>query len=273
MPFILALLFALSAREQMLVSTSWLHANLDSVRVLHVGDRAGYDAGHIPGAILIEPSSLVTKRDGTPNELPAAEALEALFTAAGVGSSGRIVIYSSEPIPAARAWFTLDYLGHGDRASILDGGYAKWVADGYAVSKESTVAKPAPFAAKIDAKRVIDTATLRAAKMPLIDARPPKQFTGEEPGADVRRGGHIPGAANVPYATNLDAKGQYLSLETLRGMYEDAGASEEKANVAYCRTGMQAAVTYFVLKYLGYDAALYDASFIDWSRGDDPVEP
>ena len=268
-------LHAQAVREQMLVSPDWLQRRLGTVTLLHVGDAAGYEAKHIPGAVLVETSSLLVQRDGTPNELPPVDVLERVFRAAGVGARERIIVYSSDPLLAARAWFTLDYLGQGDRAALLDGGLTKWIAAGYPTSTERVSPKPGAFEARPEPQLVTRLAAMRemvrlrdqlGPNLVLIDARSDAQFCGEEAGPDVRRAGRIPGAVNVPYASNLDATGAFKSVHDLRMIYHQAGVTRESANIVYCRTGMQAAMTYFVLRYLGYEASLYDGSFIEWSN-------
>ncbi|MBV9067875.1 MAG: hypothetical protein JO093_14210 [Acidobacteria bacterium] len=175
--------------------------------LLHIGDAAGYGAGHIPDAVLIEMSSLLVQRDGTPNELPPIDALERVFRAAGVGTRERIVIYSNDPLPAARAWFTLDYLGQGNRTALLDGGLEKWIAAGYTTTKKPAQPKPGSFEACPVPDTVTLLATMRnvvrlrddgAPDLVLIDARSQAQFCGNEAGVDVPHGGHIPGAVNIP---------------------------------------------------------------------------
>lgn len=262
-------------REEMLVSADWLQRNLPVVKVLYVGDRAGYDAGHIPGAVFVDAGSLIVERDGTPNELPPIAALERVFRAAGIGARGRIVIYSVDPLLAPRTWFTLDYLGHGSRAALLDGGLAKWMAEERPLSRDPVVATPAAFEAHTVPGTVMRIGTLREVvrlqqqlgpNLVIIDARTHAQFTGDEPGYGVRRPGHIPGAVNVPYMNNYAADDTLRPAAELRRMYQQAGVTKESANIAYCRTGMQASVTYFALRYLGFDATLYDGSYVEWSN-------
>lgn len=271
---------AQAVREQMLVSADWLQRRLGTVTILHIGDAPGYDAGHIPDAVLVEMSSLLAQRDGTPNELPPIDVLEGVFRAAGVGASGRIVIYSSDPLLAARAWFTLDSLGQGDRAALLDGGLAKWAAAGYAVSTARVQPRPGSFEARPVPEAITRLATMRelvrlrdqlGPNLVLIDARSVQQFYGDEAGADVSHAGHIPGAVNVPFAANLDASGALRPAAQLRLLYQQAGVTRESANIVYCRTGMQASLTYFVLRYLGYDTTLYDGSYIEWSNAGESI--
>jgi len=274
-------LHAQALREKMLVSPNWLQRRLGTVTLLHIGDAAGYETSHIPGAVLVEMSSLLVQRDGTPNELPPIDDLEHVFRAAGVGARGRVVVYSGDPLLAARAWFTLDYLGQGHRAAMLDGGLTKWLAAGYATSKERVQPKAGTFEARPVPQTITRLATMRklvllrdqlGPNLVLVDARPDVQFSGEEAGADVPHAGHIPGAVNVPYASNLDATGALRSVSDLRLLVQQAGVTRKSANILYCRTGMQASMTYFVLKYLGYDASLYDGSFIEWSSAGEMIE-
>jgi thiosulfate/3-mercaptopyruvate sulfurtransferase len=273
---------AQAVRERMLVSPDWLQRRLGTVTLLHIGDAAGYDAGHIPGAVLLEMSSLLVERNGTPNELPPIDVVERVFRAAGVGSREPIVVYSSDPVFAARAWFTLDYLGQGSRSAVLDGGLTRWVAVGYATSKERAQPAVGTFEALAAPETVVRLATLReiirlreqlGPNLVLIDSRPVAQFAGGEGGPGVRRPGIIPGAVNIPYASNLDATGAFRSVQELRWLYHRAGVTRESANIAYCRTGMQASLTYFVLRYLGYEAVLYDGSFIEWSNAGERIAP
>lgn len=268
-------LHAQRVQEQMLVSPDWLQRRLGIVTVLHIGDAASYDARHIPGAVLIETSSLLVQRNGTPNELPPIDALERVFRAAGVDATGRIVVYSIDPLLAARAWFTLDFLGQSGRVSLLDGGLVKWMAAGYAVSTEKMPLRAGSFEARPMPQAIVRLAAMRelvrlreqlGTSLVLIDARSREQFCGEEAGAGVAHPGHIPGAVNVPFASNLDSSGALRSVADLRTMYHRAGVTRNAANIVYCRTGMQASMTYFVLRYLGYDVTLYDGSFVEWSN-------
>lgn len=133
-------------QDRMLVSTGWLENNLRYVTVLAVGaSEEVYQRGHIPGAIFVPLSQLLIDREGIPNELPATVDLQRTFEALGVGDSGRIVIYGDTELAAARAFFTLDYLSHRYRSSLLDGGLAKWMAEHRAISFATAVLRPRPF--------------------------------------------------------------------------------------------------------------------------------
>jgi thiosulfate/3-mercaptopyruvate sulfurtransferase len=282
---IVSLILSAPLQAQLLVSTDWLQAHRHDKRtvIVEIGDRASYETQHIAGARFIALSDLLIERNGIPNELPEIPALERTFSAAGVGNHDRVILYSRDVIAAARAFFTLDYLGHGDSTSLLDGGFAKWTAENRAVeaSAPMLVAKRADFQAR---PRVGTIARLKAMEVlvdclpvldgswAIVDARSPEQFSGAEPGTGIKRAGHIQGALNVPWNENLTSSAApvFRSREELEALYGDAGVSAKTSVVVYCRTGMQASVNYFVLRYLGRDVALYDASYIEWSRGQHP---
>jgi thiosulfate/3-mercaptopyruvate sulfurtransferase len=273
--FLSAPLFAQKLRTEMVVSTDWLVRHLDYAVVLDVGDARSFDLGHIPGARLLEFDRIVTARHRVPNELPDVEVLEHIFTNIGTGDRGRIILYSRNPLQAARAWFTLDSLGHGSRTAILDGGYAKWMNEGRPLEQGQCRTEPLPFHARLNSSAVASLKVMRdivkwrhvlGSSYTLIDARPSDQYHGREESPDARQG-HIPGAVNVPWTENVTFGDitRLLPEAELRETYRSAGVTPKSANIVYCRTGIQASMTYFVLKYLGYDATLYDGSFSEWS--------
>jgi thiosulfate/3-mercaptopyruvate sulfurtransferase len=271
-----------SLRSEMIVSTAWLatHLNDPKVVVLHVARaRAHYDEGHIPGARFAAWDEITATRDGVPNELATVADLQRLFERLGIGDDARIVLYGDNSgLSAARAYFTLDYLGHGERAALLDGGLEKWKIERRAVSLDMVEAKTVRFTPSVRASAVTNldvvrdlswTATnLTSPNAVLIDARPVDEYTGTKPGDGVPRGGHIPGAANVFWMQNVVSRENpaLRSVSELQRLYEGAGAQHGRTIVTYCRTGGQASHTYFTLKYLGYDVVMYDGSFFEWSN-------
>ena len=283
---IAALLFAaaLPVKQEMLVSTDWLaqHLNDPLVVVVEVGDRAQFDAGHVPGARFIAQSEIVADCDGLPNEIPSENVVVDAFTRAGVTDWKRLVITSRDPLLAARAWFTLDYLGHGYRTSLLDGGIARWTAEKRPLTTATPYVAPAQFTvfsrpysvmAGAQVKQLVRGRGTSTAPIVLIDARPPDHFLGETAGVGVKRPGRIPDAENIPWTANFtgEAAPVLRTADELRAMYASANVTDDAIVIAYCRTGMQASVTYFVLRYLGYDVALYDGSFVEWSAANDTV--
>ena len=268
---------AARTNSQLLVSTEWLQQHrLDRrLTIVEIGDPASYTSGHIAGARFVALRDLLIARESIPNELPDATALEKTLSTAGIPDRGRIILYSRDVIAAARAFFTLDYLGCGDRTSILDGGYAKWSSEGRPVEsgppavaavRFSARARPEVLVRLIALDTILYASELRELPVSIVDAREPVQFLGIEAGADITCPGHIPSAINVPWNANLTSSAVpvFRSVRELKALY--AGIDENAAVIVYCRTGMQASVTYFVLRYLGRDVHLYDGSYIEWSR-------
>lgn len=271
-------------RSEMLVSTGWLAERLKDpkVVVLHVArERAHYDRGHIPGARFVAWGEITATRGGVPNELAPAADLQKLFERLGVGDDTRVILYGDNSgLSAARAYFTLDYLGHGDRAALLDGGPEKWQAERRPTSTEVPEVKPARFTPRVRVATVVGldvmhdlswaAASVSNPNVALIDARPAEEYTGVKPGDGVPRGGHIPGAANIFWMQNLVSKENPVMRPAaeLRKLYEAAGATADRKVVTYCRTGGQASHSYFTAKYLGYDVVMYDGSFFEWSNAE-----
>lgn len=268
----------------LLVSTEALARRLDDPRtvIIHVGrDRTSYDAGHIPGARFLPLSAIVTERDGIPNELPPPEQLKAAFEGVGVSDNSRVVLYGDlDGLLAARAFFSLDYLGKTD-AALLDGGLERWRQQERPVTTEA----PPPSAGALTVRPrpdiVVDADWVRArlgndSTIVLVDARPPAEYSGETPGPGVTRPGHIPGARNIFWRTALigDDDPRLRSPEVLHARFTLADAALGDTIVAYCRTGVQASHLYYVARYLKRPVVMYDGSFLDWSRrGEEyPVE-
>jgi thiosulfate/3-mercaptopyruvate sulfurtransferase len=211
--------------------------------------------------------------------LPPVAALAETFGKLGVTDASRVVVYPGTDVVqvATRVWFTLDYLGLGDRASLLDGGLALWRAQGRLLSTETP--PPAVFGkltARPSPERIVTSAWIRTRledpKVILLDARPPDSYSGANPG-EFTRAGHIPGARNVPLTTALQPDGTLKAAEALREIMSPGGSPEPATSVSYCNTGQQATLLYFVGRYLGLDVRLYDGSMQDWTRQPDlPVE-
>ena len=271
-----------NVRKSMRVSTQWLaqHINDDSLVLLHVGEKSEYVAEHIPGAQFIAISDISTPRgQGLILELPPIAQLKATFEKLGVTDKSRIVVYFGNDwiSPTARVFMTLDYLGLGLRASILDGGLPVWRREKRAVTPEVKVPKPGHFTPRPNQKLVVDAAwvsgNLNKPGVTIIDARDQKFYSGAEAG-QMPRAGHIPGARNIPFSSVVeDSDNKFKSASQLRELFNAAGVKGSDVVATYCHIGQQASVLYFAARYLGYDARLYDGSFDEWSRRADlPVE-
>ena len=270
-----------AVRAHLLVSAEWLtkYLNDPKVIVLHVGrDRTIYDAGHVPGARFVPFADLVVTRDGIAAELAPVEKLQQVFSRAGVGTDAHIVLYGDVAGPTAtRAYFTLDYLGFGEQTALLDGGLEKWKADKRPLSTDATEIKAAVFTPRLNPKVFVTREVVRdlswqatnttATTTALIDARPAEDYAGRASSL-VPRPGHIPGAGNVYWMDTLASKENptMRPVAELRKMYETAGAVPGKKIVTYCWIGLMASHAYFTAKYLGYDVAMYDGSFTEWSK-------
>ena len=149
----------------MIVSTSWLagYLNDPKVVVLHLArERAHYDAGHIPGARFVGWGEITATRDGVPNELAPVADLQMLFERLGIGDEARIVLYGDNSgLSAARAYFTLDYLGHGARAALLDGGLEKWKTERRPTSTGLVETKTARFTPRVRASAITNLDVVR----------------------------------------------------------------------------------------------------------------
>lgn len=251
---------------------------------LHVGRTdEGFRQGHIPGAQFLPLSAFVQERDGLPMELPPVDQLQSLFDEYGILDNGRVIIYSDpslgdiETLAAARAYFTLDVLGH-PYVAVLDGGLDAWRAAGYELNDgpSARTASSPEFEDRsneiiVDADHV--AARLNDPQLFLADARPATEYTGETPGTDVERPGHIPGAANLFWKDFVREDGTLKPTEDVAQMWTDAGLTRDDDVVVYCRTGMQASYAYLVARHLGLEPRMYDGSYIDWSNNTDyPVE-
>ena len=288
--FVIALLFLIpfsaNAASRMLATTDWLADNLDKVTVVQVShDRAKYDAGHIPGALYLDWKDVAVTREGVPNELPPMSDLTSLIRRLGIDPSTHVVLYDDDAgLFAARAYFVLDYAGL-DRVSLLDGQLKKWTLEKRALTKDVPVPKESSYAAGPRPEVLVPLRAMedyvwaanngKSGDIVLIDARPDAQYAGTEPGEQITRPGHIPGARSLFWMKQVvSEENPVLRPEKeLRALYEKAGVKPGNRVITYCRTGGQSSHAYFVAKMLGYKVSMYDGSFIEWSGGKDrPVE-
>lgn len=274
---------ASAERESMIVPVSWLASHLKdpNLVLLHVGAREGYDTGHIPGARYVSTADIsLPKADGAlALELPPVDALDATFEGLGVSDGSRVVVYFGEDwvTPTARVYFVLDYLGLGDRTSILNGGMGAWKAAGHQVTADVPTVAKGRLTPKPRAELVVDQAWVKAhlgdKKVAVLDARTEQFYAGTSAG-DQMRVGHIPGAKSLPFAKLVvDPQLTFVDADTMRQLFRGADAASGDTVVPYCHIGQQASLVYFAARYLGYDVRLYDGSFQEWSRNADlPVE-
>ena len=272
-----------AGREPMLVTVDWLadHLNDPSLVLLQIGDKKDYDKGHIPGAQFLEYESISTPHNHGVTlmlELPPVEQLVSVFERLGVSNSSHIILYfgTNWVSPTTRVYWTLDYLGLGDRASILNGGLVAWEATHHSVTTE--IKQPAKGSiTQAPRKEIVADAEwvshhLNQAAVTIIDARNHEFYNGSQSDGNPRSG-HIPGATNLVYLDVVDQdNNKFKSPDALKELFRAAGLKQGNLMVSYCHIGQRATVIYFTAKMLGYDAKMYHGSWEDWShRKDLPI--
>jgi len=268
--------------ESLIVSTEWLgkHLEDDTLVLLQVGEKDEFTAAHIPRAQLIQTADISTPRgQGLTLEMPPVDQLKATFEKLGISDKSRIVIYFGKDwvTPTARVFLTLDYLGLGNRTSILDGGLPAWRAENRPVTAEVVEPKKGTLTPHPNTKLIVDAVwvknNLSDPNVRILDARAPQFYTGAEKGR-MPRGGHIPQARNIPFSSLVEeSSNKFKSPTALKELFNQADVKPKSSVATYCHIGQQASLLYFVARYLGYDAHVYDGSFEDWSnRAELPVE-
>jgi thiosulfate/3-mercaptopyruvate sulfurtransferase len=265
--------------SNVLVTTEWVaaHAKDANVRVAEVDvDTAAYDQGHVPGSSGWNWTTELC--DTVQRDIVPKDKLEALLGKSGIDNNTTIVLYGdNNNWFAAWAFWQLKMYGHQD-VRLMDGGRKKWLAEG----RELSTDKAAPAAKTYKAKD--PDQSLRAylpevqqavagKKAALVDVRGPQEFTGEilsPPGLPetCQRGGHIPGAKNIPWGKNCNEDGTFKSVDELKAMYAGVGVTGDQPVIAYCRIGERSSLTWFVLKHLLNfgNVKNYDGSWTEWGN-------
>jgi thiosulfate/3-mercaptopyruvate sulfurtransferase len=265
--------------SDVLVTTEWLEKHLDDpkVRVIEVDeDTTAYEKGHIPGAIGWNWNTDLHAPVG--RDYVDQAGLSQLLQKAGVDPDTTVVLYGgNNNWFAAYAYWLLRYLGFGN-AKLLDGGRKKWELE----SKQSTQDVPKLSATKIDVDQPINGEfralrdyvldRVREGNASLVDVRSPEEYRGEKlapdhlPQEQAQVPGHIPGAANIPWAKAANDDGSFKSADELQALYEQAGITPDKEVIAYCRIGERSSHTWFALhELLGYrNVKNYDGSWTEY---------
>jgi thiosulfate/3-mercaptopyruvate sulfurtransferase len=241
----------------------------------YTGARDEYDAGHIPGAVYVDWTEDITDpHNPVKAQLAPPERFKAAMEVLGIGDDTDVVIVDHTGGHfATRLWWALRYYGHG-RAAVLDGGMTKWTAERRPVTTEIAPVASVTFTPescpnlRVEADEVLSAS--ESASAVIVDARDPGQYTGET----VRgpRGGHIPGAVNIPAKSLFKPDGTWKPREELATVLKQGGVSAETPVIAYCNGGVTATAVLFALHQTGHDAwANYDGSWNEW--GDNPRLP
>ncbi len=265
--------------KDVLVDTQWVEDHLadDSIRIVEVDENpALYAEAHIPGAIGFDWKTDL--QDQVKRDFLGPEEFGALFGSRGVSNDHTVVLYGDRNNWfAAYTYWYLKYYGH-DAVKLMDGPREKWISEGRPTTTDVPSHSAATFSAKpgddaIRAKRDEVQAAL-GAPTKLVDVRSPQEFSGEliamagyeQEGA--QRGGHIPGAASVPWAQAVQEDGTFKSADDLRDLYTGKGVIDGEDIIAYCRIGERSAHTWFVLhELLGEENVKnYDGSWTEWGN-------
>ena len=230
---------------------------------------AEYDAAHIPGAVFMNLGDLRDTDSDLPMMLPSAAKFASRMQSLGLGDGSRIVLYDNSPHhTSARAWWMLRTFGAHDVA-ILDGGLAKWQAEGRETASGKEALRHRHFTVWADKKtvRTLDQmkANVDSGAEQVVDARSAARFTGEEPDPrPATHAGHIPGSKNLPQGQLFNADGTWKTGDALRQAFEAAGVDLERPMVATCGSGITAAVLAFGAHLVGKEMPIYDGSWSEW---------
>jgi thiosulfate/3-mercaptopyruvate sulfurtransferase len=271
------------AHPEVLVDTQWVeeHVKDSKVRIAEVDydPKANYQLGHVPGAVLFDWRQDIN--DPVSRNVLSKQAYEDLLQRAGVNKDTTLVLYGDfNNWFAAFAFWVFKYYGFKD-VRIMNGGRKKWLEEDREVNKDIPNYPKGNLKATDPDKNIrvfldeVKQSLDAKDRIRMVDVRSPKEFTGEilappeYPTEHAQRGGHIPGAENIPWAQAVNDKdGTFKSADELKKLYESKGITSDKEIIAYCRIGERSSHTWFVLKYLlGYsNVENYDGSWTEWGN-------
>ena len=271
---------------EVLVSTDWVasHADDPKVRLVEVDvDTSAYEKGHIKNAVGWNWTTQL--QDNVRRDLLGLAQFEKLCRNSGIANGTTVVFYGdNNNWFAAYALWQFKYFGHKD-ARLMNGGRKKWELEGRPFTTETPRITPTDYKAQapdesVRARRELIFETLDKKNRYLVDVRSPDEFTGKviaPPGMTetAQRGGHIPGAASIPWAKAANEDGTFKSYDELLKLYEAQGVRGDREAITYCRIGERSSHTWFVLKYLlGFNKVRnYDGSWTEWGNlVDAPIE-
>lgn len=266
------------AHPESLVSTEWVaeHGGDANVRLIEVDvDTSAYEQGHIAGAVGWNWQSQL--QQPVRRDLASKEEIEHLLGGSGIGNDTTVILYGdNNNWFAAWAFWQLKYYGHAD-VRLMNGGRAKWEAEGRPLTTDVPTHGVSSYSAgegdqSIRAYRDQVLAMVNAGNIALVDVRSPAEFSGEllappaAPQEGSQRGGHIPGASNIPWGQAVDEDGTFKSADALRELYGAQGVDGTKETIAYCRIGERSSHTWFALtQLLGFENVRnYDGSWTEW---------
>lgn len=271
-----------------LVETDWLSENLkrSDLRIVDIRGEVlppkelgkpiylpkpeAYAESHIPGAVFVDwVHDITDPNDPVPVQIAPPERFKDFMERLGIGDDTFVVAYDDHNnIMAGRLWWALRYYGH-DKVAVLNGGWPKWIAENRITSTDVPSVQPATFTPKANPEmRKIADQVLPAAQAGafLLDNRIPTDFTGET--LRALRGGHIPGAVNLPTAKLLDASTAVLDVEALRQKFAEVGLTNpDQPVITYCNGGVNASLVALALDEAGFkNVSVYDGSWNEWGN-------
>lgn len=269
------------AHPEVVVTTAWVadHLNDPRVRIVESDeDVLLYEQGHIPGAVKID--WVGDLNDRVRRDYLSRADFERLMSEKGISNDTTVVFYGDKNNWwACYAFWVFQLFGH-TNAKVMDGGRQKWIEEGRPLTREVPSYPPTTYRApeRADYKiRAFRDQVMQHVlnRQPLVDVRSPAEYTGElihmenYPQEGALRGGHIPGAKNIPWGRAVNPDGTFKTAQELRAIYEqEHGLSPDQNIIAYCRIGERSSHTWFVLTYLlGYPSVRnYDGSWTEWGN-------
>ena len=263
-----------------LVTTQWLEEHLDDPNLVVIESNEDvllYHTGHIPGALKVDWH--LDLNDDVARDYVDPDGFAAMCSARGIRRDSTVIVYGDNfNWWAAYALWVFSLFGHED-VRLMDGGRAKWVAEGRAMTMDKSTATPSeyPVVPRDDdtIRAFKEDALAQIGNGPLIDVRSPQEFTGEllhmpdYPQEGVQRGGHIPTARSVPWKRAANDDGSFKTAADLRAIYlDEQGLKRDDDVVTYCRIGERSSHTWFVLTHLlGFERVRnYDGSWVEWGN-------
>jgi len=271
------------ANPDVLVTTAWVEENLGrpGLRLVEVNeDVLLYETGHIEGAVKLDWHTELQRSDV--RDFISEKAFAELMEEKGISNSDTVVFYGDKSNWwAAYAFWFFRYNGHAD-LKLMDGGRAKWQAEGRKLVTDAEQPAPGQYTVPYRDASIRAFAPdvlqhiirVQAGEGALVDVRSPEEFSGERlhmpdyPNEGALRGGHVPGARNIPWAEAVREDGTFRPAAELRELYADYGITPDRDVIAYCRIAERSSHTWFVLKYLlGFpDVRNYDGSWTEWGN-------
>lgn len=262
----------------LLTDCQYLNNHLFNEKLVIIDARSkGYEDGHIPNAVLLNPGSIIDRHHEVEGFIVNAQQFESILSSLGIKQDSSIIIYDDgHLLNAARIFYALEYYGFYNKVKILSGGINAWIKEGLPLTGEIAVKEESVIEVKenpllISTKQQIED-NLDSVNYAIIDTRSKEEYVGLDQRQN-KHGGHIPNAVNLNWTDNLrvgdDGSPSLLSYKELKEIYESAGITKQKTVVPYCQTNVRGSNTYFVLRLMGYPHIKpYEGSWSEWGNAE-----